>query len=255
MRFELNLKLKHGRELPCNYLYELSSLIYNILQAGDAEFTDWLHNKGFCKEKKAFKLFTFSNLFIPHFEIIGDRIRILSDNVRLIISFYPIETIDVFIIGLFKNRTFTLGDQKSRVDFEILSIKKLPEPKFTSILHFKSISPLFIEEQFSDSHKTNHLSPENPKFAELLHSNLLEKYRAFYGIEPDPSWCLTQIRLLSVPKAKTITIKSGTPQETKIKGYMCCFELNGIPELLRIGYYGGFGRLNSQGFGCVELID
>lgn len=256
MRFELSLKVKEqsGRELPCNYMYELSSWFYHTLNHGDAGFTEWLHNKGYCKEKKAFKLFTFSNLYIPRFEITGDRIRILSDNVRLVISFYPIATIEAFIIGLFKNRHFTLGDRTSSVAFEIISVEKSPEPVFSSTLCLKTLSPIFIEEQFPDSDKTNHLSPENPKFIELLHFNLLEKYQAFYNIEHNPFWPITQLRLLSAPKAKTITIKSGTPQETRVKGYMCRFELNGEPELLRIGYYGGFGRLNSQGFGCMEII-
>lgn len=257
MRFELSLKIKtqRGRELPCNYMYELSSWFYHTLNDGDSVFTEWLHNQGYCKEKKAFKLFTFSNLYIPRFEITGDRIRILSDNVRLIISFYPIATIEAFIIGLFKNRYLTLGDRKSTVTFEVITVEKLPEPQFSPTLHFKTLSPIFIEEQFPDSKKTNHLSPGDPMFIELLHSNLLEKYEAFYGIAPNPSWPLTQLRVLSTPKAKTITIKSGTPQETRIKGYMCGFELSGAPELLQIGYYGGFGRLNSQGFGCVEIID
>ena len=113
---------------------------------------------------------------------------------------------------------------------------------------------MFIEEQFPDEHRTVHLPPENPKFAELLHLNLLEKYRAFYGQEPDASWPVTHLRLLSIPKAKTITLKAGTSQETRIKGYMFQFELEGQPELLRLGYAGGFGRLNSQGFGCVEVL-
>ena len=39
-----------------------------------------------------------------------------------------------------------------------------------------------------------------------------------------------------------------------MKGYLFNFELQGEPELLRLGYYGGFGRLNSQGFGCAEII-
>ena len=87
---------------------------------------------------------------------------------------------------------------------------------------------MFIEEQLPETRKAIHLSPGNPKFAELLHLNLLDKYRVFYGQEPDPSWPLTRLHLLS--------------------------ELEGQPELLRLGYEGGFGRLNSQGFGCVEVL-
>lgn len=253
MRFELVLKIKEkeGRVLPCNYMYELSSWLYKTLSNGDAQFTDWLHDRGYSREKKSFKLFTFSNLYIPRFEINGDRIHILSDSVRLIVSFYPIEAIEIFVVGLFKDRCLTLGDQNTRVSFEVAAIEKLHEPVFMPVMRFKTLSPIFIEEQFTKKY----LSPDEPGFAGLLHWNLLEKYRVFYGKEPDSSWSGTTLRLLSAPKSKTIAIKSGTPQETKLKGYMCQFELTGEPELLRLGYAGGFGRLNSQGFGCVETMN
>ncbi len=254
MRLNLVLKLIKGKDLPCNYMYELSSCLYKVLNEGDAAFTDWLHDQGYCKGKKAFKLFTFSNFYIPCFRIEEDRLRILSDTVRLVVSFYPIEAIDAFVIGLFRNRRIEIGDRKSRVAFEVSTIERMPEPEFSPRMMFKTLSPVFIEEQFPDSRHSVHLQPDDPKFAELLHLNLLDKYRAFYGQEPDPSWPVTRLHLLSMPKAKTITLKAGTPQETRMKGYLFQFELEGQPELLHLGYDGGFGRLNSQGFGCVEVV-
>lgn len=253
MRFELilNVREQEGRVLPCSYMYELSSWLYKTLNNGNPEFTDWLHNHGYSREKKSFKLFTFSNLYIPRFKIDGDRIHVLSDSVRLTISFYPIEAIEVFVMGLFKERCLTLGDQTSRVVFEVAAIEKLREPEFTSVMRFKTLSPVFIEEQETKKY----LSPDDSGFAELLHWNLPEKYRIFYGKEPETSWTATKIRPLSIPKPKSIVIKTGTPQQTRLKGYMCQFELTGEPELLRLGYAGGFGRLNSQGFGCVETMN
>lgn len=256
MRFQLTLHLRDRNRtiLPCSYVYELSSTLYKILNKGDVNFTSWLHDHGYCKNKKSFKLFTFSNLYVPSFRIEGTRFHILSDVVKLKVSFFPIEAIEVFVIGLFKNREFILGDRFSQVPFEVVNIERLPEPEFVPRMAFKTLSPMFIEEQFPDKRRTVHLQPDDPKFAELLHLNLLEKYRAFYGQEPDASWPATHLHLLSSPKAKTISLKTGTPQETRMKGYMFQFELDGQPELLRLGYDGGFGRLNSQGFGCVEVL-
>lgn len=256
MRFQLTLRLTDPvrKVLPCNYVYELSAVLYKILNEGDINFAAWLHDLGYCKGKKAFKLFTFSNLYAPRYEIKGDRFHILAGMVKLKVSFFPIEAMEVFVVGLFRNRSFILGDYKSQVPFEITEIESLPEPEFSSSMRFKTLSPIFIEEQFPDSSRTLHLSPNDPKFVELLHMNLLEKYRAFYGKEPNPDWRQTQLRLLSAPKAKTIALKAGTPQETKMRGYLFQFELKGEPELLKLGYDGGFGRLNSQGFGCVEIM-
>lgn len=254
MRLKLVFKLLKGSTLPCNYMYELSSCLYKILNEGDSQFAVWLHEQGYCKERKAFKLFTFSNLYVPRFRIEGDRLQILTDTVQLIVSFYPLEAIDAFVVGLFRNRRLRLGDYKSQVELEVATVERLPEPEFLPRMSFKTLSPIFIEEQFSDSSRTIHLPPTDPKFTELLHLNLLEKYRAFFGKEPDPAWPVTRLRVLSVPKAKTITLKVGTSAETKIKGYLFQFELEGEPELLRLGYYGGFGRLNSQGFGIVNVL-
>lgn len=254
MRLKLVLKIMEGTVLPCNYMYELSSCLYKVLNEGNPVFTTWLHDKGYCKEKKAFKLFTFSNFYFSRFRIAGDRLRILSDRVQLIVSFYPIEAIEAFVIGLFKNTHLEIGDSQSRVGLEVMGIEPLPEPVFTSCMSFKTISPMFIEEQFPDSRRTVHLAPDDPKFVKLLHLNLLDKYRFFYGQEPDESWPETRLHVLSIPKAKTIALKKGTAQETRMKGYLFQFELEGQPELLKLGYYGGFGRLNSQGFGCVEVL-
>lgn len=76
MRLKLVLKIVEGTVLPCNYMYELSSCLYKVLNEGNPVFTAWLHDKGYCKEKKAFKLFTFSNFYFPCFRIEGDRIFI-----------------------------------------------------------------------------------------------------------------------------------------------------------------------------------
>ena len=99
MRLKLVLKIVEGTVLPCNYMYELSSCLYKVLNEGNPVFTAWLHDKGYCKEKKAFKLFTFSNFYFPCFRIEGDRIFVLADTAQLIVSFYPIEAIDAFVMG------------------------------------------------------------------------------------------------------------------------------------------------------------
>ena len=220
MRLNLTLQLVTGNTLPCNYMYELSSCLYRVLNEGNTEFATWLHDTGFCKEKKAFKLFTFSHLHIPRFQIEEDRIHLLADYVQLTVSFFPIKAIESFVLGIFRNRRLEIGDKKSHVVFEVTAVEQETEPTFTSCMTFKTISPLFIEEQFPDSNRTIHLSPSDPKFIELLHLNLLDKYRAFYNLEPNPSWSMSHLAILSPPKSKTITLKAGTPQEIRMKGYL-----------------------------------
>lgn len=48
MRLKLVLKIVEGTVLPCNYMYELSSCLYKVLNEGNPVFTAWLHDKGYC---------------------------------------------------------------------------------------------------------------------------------------------------------------------------------------------------------------
>jgi len=40
-----------------------------------------------------------------------------------------------------------------------------------------------------------------------------------------------------------------------VKGYTCRLELEGPRELLQLALDAGIGSKNSQGFGCVELVE
>lgn len=255
MRFELTLTVdrEYGTQLPCNYMYELCSVIYKILNEGDPEFTAWLHDKGFTNEKKAFKLFTFSNLLIPCFKIEEDRLNILCDEIRLLVSFYPIEAIDAFVIGLFKDRRIELGDWKSKVVFHVGAVKRLPEPEFKETMRFRTLSPVFMDEKTEEGRPTRHLSPTDPQFAFLLNYNLLEKYRAFYKKEPSAEWRPLEVKVIGEPKMKVITIKNNTPQQTKLRAYNCQLEISGEIELLKLLYTSGAGRQNSMGFGMLGV--
>lgn len=255
MRFELSLitnTKERGSILPINYQYELSSWIYKVLNEGDPVFSEWLHQKGYKSKDKPFKLFTFSNLIIPLYRISGDRINILSASVKLIISFLPDDAIAPFITGLFKNRSVVLGDRASQVAFEVSEIVSLPKVDIKEKMTFRTLSPLFVDEEDPNQEYPKHVSPEAENYSMLIHSNLVEKYRAFYNRETDDKWPETKIKVIGKPKSKLLEIKTGTPQMTKIRAYNFTFEIAGSRELIEIGYSGGFGRLGSQGFGCVE---
>lgn len=256
MRFELRFTInkdERGTQLPINYQYELSSWIYKVLNEGDPIFSEWLHFKGYKSKEKPFKLFTFSNLLIPSFRIIGDRIDILSESVKLIITFLPDEAISPFITGLFKDRMAIIGDKTSQIVFEVSEIISIAKIEVKEKMIFRTLSPIFVDEEDPVKGYPKHISPDAENYSQLIHSNLLEKYRAFHNKEIDDKWPETKIRVIGMPKSKLLEIKTGTPQMTKIRAYNFTFEIEGSRELIEIGYYGGFGRLGSQGFGCVEI--
>lgn len=258
MRFELTLQLEpseRGRTLPINYQYELSSWIYKVLNEGDPIFSAWLHSKGYKTKEKPFRLFTFSKLFIEKVKVRGDRLLMVSNEAKLIISFLPEEIITPFILGLFKDRHLLLGDSFTQAAFNVTAVESLKPEEFEPRMTMTTISPLFVDTDRQESRKKIHLGPDAEHYSEIITKNLKEKYRALYQKEPGAEWSDVEITPLGTIKPKTITIKVGTPQETQIKGYQFKFQITGSPELIKIGYYGGFGGLNSQGFGCVERIE
>lgn len=259
MRFKVNLEVQNNNDclLPINYQYELSAWIYNILNYGDAEFAKWLHQKGYRNGKKQFKLFNFSNLKINDYKVHNDRLKIYSPLISFFISFYPLESISPFINGLFKKQELTIADKISKVNFKVNSIDKQPDPEFTNNMAFRCISPLVIsyaDEQMRNK-KADYLFPDGEKYQRIFLQNLMNKFQVFYQKSfNDNEITDFEIKILSKPKSRLITIKSGTPQESKIKGYMFDFAIKAPAKLIKLGYYGGFGEKNSLGFGCVKLI-
>lgn len=276
MRFKLTLENSTQRGnniLPLNYQYELSAWIYKTLNSGNEEFAKWLHEKGYTRDYKNFKLFAFSNLKVPNFRIQEDRMRIESREIELIVSFYPINSLEYFISGLFSNQQFSIGDIKSKAEFVVKTVEKLPEPDFDSTMELKTLSPVLISYKSSPKQKyARYMNPEDKNYGELLMKNLVEKYNAFYAetatadatssfeastverVNPlDIDNIDYEFKPINKPKSRLITIKSGTKQESKLRGYLYKFRLKAPSELIRLGYYAGFGEKNSLGFGCGEI--
>jgi CRISPR-associated endoribonuclease Cas6 len=255
MRFLLTLTANQLNCLiPINYQYPFSSWIYKTLNAGNPEFADFLHNNGYTDENKRFKLFCFSNLSMAKYRQEQDRLMLLANPQKLIISFYPIEALEPFIIGLFKNQEFTIGDKISKAGFMVNSVEKLKEPEFSNQMTFKLLSPIHVVRQNPyDPTKTDHLDPEHKDFEANFFDNLTSKYKAYHGNTAfDTSGF--KLEILSQPRSKAIYIKQGTMQQSILKSYLFDFKITANAELIRIGYYAGFGKENSQGFGFAEIF-
>ncbi len=253
MRFKLILEPeKTGREakIPLSYMYELSSAVYRILSKSNAEFSEWLHENGFPLGAKKFKLFTFSRLHVPEFRIEGAYMRILSNTVEWQISFLPERSTQEFIKGVFQDQTFELGVREANMRFHVREISVLPSPQFTDTMEFYTLSPLCISLKREDG-GVDYLSPDQPRTASLIRNNLLNKYAAFMGKEYPADFPFV-FDVLSKPKSALITIKSGTAEQTRVRGFMCRFRITAPIELMKIMYEAGIGEKGSMGFGMVQ---
>ena len=255
MRFRLQLhinKQRHGDTLPFNYQYECSAVIYKIMARSDAAFAAWLHDNGFQSDRKQFKLFTYSRLHIPQYQVKGNNMKILSDTIEWYISFLPEISTQQFIQGIFSEQTIELGNKFNKIQCAVKSIEVVAPPHFTDTLRFSTLSPACVVLKHSDKSE-EYIAPDHPEAARLILQNLLDKYRALNGTEYPAENIHFTLKTLTIPKPVLITIKAGTLEESRIRGFMGQLDISAPEPLMKIMYDGGIGSKSSMGFGCVEV--
>lgn len=260
MRLKLKLRLKESRIIPVNYNYQLSSAIYNLLQFGSPEFTEFLHNEGFNIDGKNYKLFSFS-LRIKNPRLYGNLLEIVDSEAVLFIT-TPIaeKFIKSFITGTFSQKRIEINSDNIHTVFNIEQLEIIPEPEFTDEMKFICLSPIVLSTRkiFNNDLKQYYLRPEdNELINKVLSGNLINKYKLIYNKEPnengvelkwDENYLLKNKR---ITKKITLNVIKDSPQE--IIGMQAPFILKGNPQLIKIGYLSGFGEKNSMGFGMAEV--
>lgn len=260
MRFKLILdvhKQAFGDLLPINYQYESSCAIYRILAQASSDYSYWLHENGFTfndgKQFKQFKLFCFSRLKIEKRQILPKegRIKILSDTVEWQISFLPEKSTEKFIQGLFANQIFEIGDKNAVVQFQVRNVEVLPPPQYKEEMEFSTMSPICLRCRQEDG-STKYLSPSDERASDAILTGLVSRYEAFSGKSFNQTDDF-KFTVLNEPKSVLVKLKANTPEQTRVRGYMCRFRMKAPVELMKMMYEGGVGQETSQGFGCIKI--
>lgn len=265
MQFRISFRLKQpGQLLPLSYQYELSSWIYSLISSADSEFGAFLHTRGYASGNKRFKMFTFSNLYVPpQYEIAGDRMKIYSSEVSLVVSFLVEQAARDMILGLFQQQELTLGDRISQIDLVVQQVQALHPPEIENpVARLRATSPILVSEpKIREDRKLwhNYLHPSDEQYEQYFFKNLNDKYETALKhklVKPLRNNQPMALRLLTEhPKKRGIRIKAFTPAETKIIGYIYDFEITAPPELIRLGILAGFGGENALGFGATRVLN
>ncbi len=261
MRLRVRLKCKQGSLIPINYQYELSAWIYKVLAKANPEFAAWLHDQGYGKDGRKYKLFTYGRLqILPPFQLDKEKqgILIQSGIVRLDISFWVTKAVEHFLLGLFQDSHLGLGNKSiPAVDFEIQSVEMLPPPEFSEQMKFSALSPICITQTKENERYAHYCHPEEEDYEKLFFEHLVRKYAAAINQDKEALTDFNidnmKLQILSKPKSKLVHIKAGTPQESKIRGYLYKFEITAPKALTEFAYQAGFGEKNSVGFGMVSI--
>ena len=218
MQFRITFQvLQPGQLMPLSYQYELSSWIYSRIHQSDSEFANFLHGQGYGLDNKRFKLFTFSNLWVPpRYEIIDDRMKVWSREISFVVSFLVPRAAAELITGLFKEHRFALGDKISRLDLKTQTIEVLqPLEERSGTLQLRATSPILLSKAHRNTQgklQHDYLAPSAPDYAERFLNNLLKKHQSAlaHGLAaPLPEVYETHFKCLSPkPKSSLIRIKA-----------------------------------------------
>lgn len=269
MRFNLSLiRNSPSSVITLNYQYPLSAAIYKIIQKADAGFSYFLHEKGYGEGHKSFKLFTFSDIDTP-FKIMGDRMQMISDSAHFTICFYMPQAAENFIKGLFMHQQLEIADKKSKATFVVQQIESLSSAITTGNETFTNHTPSVMVQPLSpivtgrknDKGYYDYRSPLDADYTDCLLHNWIEKYKSINHVDEKDLQQIkeqTKIKLQlfsQPPKQRLITIKQGTAEETRVRGYTKFrLQLMASNEMLQLALGAGLGLYNSQGMGCVGMV-
>jgi CRISPR-associated endoribonuclease Cas6 len=266
MRVMLTIKpVGRGFALPFNYQYHLSSVIYGWIEKSSSEYSKFLHDKGFSPEgvTRQFKHFCFSQLLIADrkADVQHKRLIINSPTIKWYIGVPVDQTLNHIVIGLFEKQEFYIDRMYDR--FIVEQVETLPEPKWDRKMKFRMLSPLTVSvaEDRNGKLMPYYLRANDPRLADALKNNIINKYRSLYGnnLHDTDFNCVLDEEYIAKrggydKVSKLITIKEGTEEETKVKGMMCPLTIEGNPELIKLAYESGLGEKNSVGFGMIEVV-
>ena len=181
-------------------------------------------------------------------------LNIIGEKAVWYISFIPEKSTLEFIQGIFAHQSFSIGNKKYQVAFDVVGVEAIPMPQLSEGMTFVALSPICVK--LHEDNKTQYLSPDNPMFAEGVLKGLKARYESIYGQPFDMEDKEFSFELIDKKvKSKLITIKANTPYESRVRGYLCSFRLKAPLELMKIAYEGGVGEQCSQGFGFIKKIE
>jgi len=263
MRIKLTLRpLSHRVRIPINYQYPLSAAIYKTLRLAAPDYAAFLHERGYpAASGRAMKLFTFSLLrnHTARLEKSSDGATLVSTGRAWCLQIgSPMHEAFVqhFVLGLFESSELVIGGRGWRVAFRVEQVETVACPTLSVQMRFRCLSPFSVSRPGEQNGKLvpKYLTPHDEELPQRLRDNILEKYGIIHGCLPTDRSFLLRFEKSDRPRTKLMTLKEGTPQETKRRAIEGHFTLEGNPELIRAAWECGLGEANSMGFGMVGVI-
>jgi CRISPR-associated endoribonuclease Cas6 len=232
-------------QLPLNYQYVMQGFLYRSLT--ETQFANFLHEVGFQKGNRTFKLFTFSRLYGTHRILMKQKKIEFSETVTWHVSSVLETLIQQLAEYLMFSETIQLHGQLLTVEKVEIQRPRLNKNKYK----IEMLSPVTVYSTYEkeERKKTHYFQPKDPVFPILIESNFENKYEAYHGVRPEHKFGIHPIQVID--KYKVVTTFKGHI----ITGWLGKFEIESSPEQLAFSYDTGIGGRNSQGFGMFDIIE
>jgi CRISPR-associated endoribonuclease Cas6 len=260
------LKAIKEKEFPYNYNAIVSKEISNLLGFETPEFKDYLKSKGFRATDKPFGLFTF-NL---HFENVFHKKETLflrSNNAHLSISFPLInDYIKSNVIDRLSDKELIIQKGQSQTTFLITKVETIQDPLFRDDIIFVPKSPIILpgKKMIKNVLRNIYFSYRDDirTVSKLIKEDLCRKYESIYNSQVSNDFIFFQwdrnyiyANEKTSKKLKPKFMLEYNQKNYAVLGNVVPFRIKGNPELIRVGYQCGFGKMNYLGFGFSEFQD
>ena len=235
-----------------NHLW--AAAIYQALRVADADYAEFLHHSGYRNpatphETKGLKPFVFARPFVPNVALRGEQLWCHSGIVQWQVG----SPIAALLAALEQGWRAQGGLQLGATRLRLTRLEPMPPPVFTSPMRFPALSPLMVDSTPVGAKNKHYVRANDERFAELIAANLREKYRILFGAEP------TETPFHFAFDEDYARQRGGIERCSKlahykglqIKSYLAPFVVRGGVDLIQLGWAGGFGNGNSQGFGMA----
>ncbi len=244
LRLIINLSSENGIRLPIHYNSIIQAAIYNSITPELAEF---LHDQGFKYEKRSFKMFSFSRIMGQYDFNNKNKELLFQDKFSLHIT----SPINVFCEEL-ANIMLLSGNVK--LGSNIVNVDKVEvvnSQVSSETAYFRTLSPIVV---YSTVFKPNgekytcYYQPGDKEFKKQIGGNLQKKFISLFRKKPP-------LKEIGIEKKGSIKQNILIYKGFVIKGYSCTLKVQAPREILQLGLDAGLGAKNSQGFGCVDILD
>lgn len=258
----MRIKLEFGEKgkeylIPLPYNHFLQAALFASLKPVLAEF---IHDKGFEIDGRKYKMITFSKL-LGDAKYTQNKLLQFRSPINWYISTPIDEVCESLASHLFYTGSLRIG--KTTIPINNVTTEKVIVKNSDIVV--KTLSPVVAYStmtRVSGNRYTCYFSPGQKDFEKVISENATRKLKAFlemsYRPEWIPNWNKSDVATLSPIRINLI----GKPRKviTQYKGiiieaYDGCFAISGDNVLLQTIMETGMGSKNTQGFGCLELIE